>query len=91
MTKKSLYERLTTINRELDLLLGKTPSLKGIKNDNMNILLKYGLSYDDAKAWLEHEPNYIPIRQIFTEDESDKDLTESFKGSSTFSLGYERT
>jgi len=29
--------------------------------DNLKFLIGYGLTYAAAKAWLEQEPNYVPI------------------------------
>jgi len=42
----------------------------------MEFLIEYGLTYDEAKAWLEQEPNFVPIRRKETPNKSDVDETE---------------
>ena len=53
------------LNKAFDKLLAncKVTSFTTNKPDNMKFLIEYGLTYDEAKAWLEQEPNYVPIRR----------------------------
>jgi hypothetical protein len=40
------------------------------------LIRDFGLTANEAKTWLENEPDFHSIRRIFTGDESDEDLTE---------------
>jgi len=73
------YKRIFEINRKLDEMCVH----KLIKQeDNITILInKFDLTYEQAKAWLEQEPNFLPIRRKETVPKSDVDETEPFSES----------
>ena len=73
---ESIDDELYRLTKAFDKLLGKIPRLESIKKDNMTVLMDYGLTYNEAKAWLEQEPNYVPIRRKETPFKSDNNETE---------------
>lgn len=58
------------MSETLDEMLGKK-----LVRDNMEILMyDFGLTYNQAKMWLEQEPNYFTIRRIFTDKKNRRGL-----------------
>ena len=55
---------------------GKTNKEQVTKNNISILMSEFSLTYNQAKTWLEQEPNYFTIRRIFTERKSDNNLTE---------------
>ncbi len=49
---------------------------KQFKENTAILMSEFGLTYSQAKSWLNQEPNYFTTRRIFTEKKSDKDFTE---------------
>jgi len=46
-------------------------STEQFTENNIDLLMnKFGLTYQQAKAWLENEPNYFTTRRIFTEPQN---------------------
>ena len=68
-------ERLRQLSKEFDKLLGITENTE-IHNyeSNLDRLVRFGFTLDEAKAFLGHEPNYI--RRKVTDDESDDKVPE---------------
>jgi hypothetical protein len=57
----SIDERLDKLIRDFDELLGNHRHIDSGKDiDNMDRLHDLGLTIDEAKVWLEQEPNYRP-------------------------------
>jgi hypothetical protein len=81
--KETLDERLSRLNSEWDATLrelGVYPeSCNRNKNDNddVNYLLLFGLSHKEAKAWLEHEPNYSPSDDGYHEGSNRRKVTRT--------------
>jgi hypothetical protein len=45
--------------------------------ENENIydkLIRYGLTHEEAKAWIDQEPNFVPSDKFLQPKKSDKDL-----------------
>ncbi len=71
--KETLEERIDRINKALeDLLNGitKEPAENAIQE-----LSYFGLTFEEATAWLEHEPNYVPTDDFLQRDKNAKDFT----------------
>jgi hypothetical protein len=52
-------------------------STEQLMEDNITFLVnEFDLTNKQAKAWLEQEPNFIPIRRFFTARKPDEDFTE---------------
>ena len=64
----TIDDKLKRLNAEFDKLLNPT------YEKNLQKLIRYGLTEEEAKAWLDQEPNYT--RRILTRKKSDEDLTE---------------
>jgi len=64
-------DRLKRLNDELDRILSK-PS-EGVES-NLQKLIRFGLSEDEAQAWLNREPNYS--RRKVTPFRTDEDEPE---------------
>ena len=77
-----IRDELHRLSEEFRKLAGlpestKIPSLATIEKNNISVLMdEFGLTYDQAKVWLEQEPNYIPIRRKVTPWKSDEEVTE---------------
>jgi len=55
------------------------PPIDGTNTDKKvcpEYLTKFGLTLDEAKAWLEQEPNYVPSDESKQREESDGEVTE---------------
>jgi len=63
MKKDLLAERLAKINAALEEMLGESPSRSVYEETTPEQLGKlFGLTIDQAKAWLENEPNFTSDR-----------------------------
>lgn len=56
--KENLKERIERINRELDDMLKDDRLPFPQRTSSEELMLKFGLSVTQAKAWLKKEPNF---------------------------------
>jgi len=68
---ESIDDQLKRLNAEFDKLLNTTSEEP---ENNLQRLIRFGLSEGEAQAWLNQEPNYS--RQKVTRIETDEDETE---------------
>ena len=75
--KESIEDRLAQINREIDAMLMPNHTVENPPND---VVMRFGLSPEEAKTWLEYEPNYTPNRRKVTpldrKERTDEDVPE---------------
>ena len=71
----TIDDRLNKVLKDLDGMLGKSDMPRNIESD-MDFLIHFGFTFNEAKAWLKREPNYV--RRKVTEDKSDTEVTEPF-------------
>lgn len=65
-------DRLNKLIKEFDKMLGKPKKIEG----NLERLIRFGFTLDEAKGWLEQEPNYQPSDETLQRNKPDEDLTE---------------
>lgn len=63
--KDTIEKRLDDLIRDFDELLGRHDEVEpsGIVETSKK-LVSFGLTIDEAKAWLSNEPNYIGRRKV---------------------------
>jgi len=71
---ETIDERLRKLSKEFDKLLGKTEEQSTERN--IDRLIHFGLTLNEAKSWLKQEPNYVPSDESKHDDESDGEVTE---------------
>jgi hypothetical protein len=76
MIDHSIDDELHKLREEFEKLLNPE-KVQANETTIPEQLKKFGLTLDEAKAWLEQEPNFFTNRRIFTDKRTDEDLTES--------------
>jgi len=73
----SIDDELHRLNKEFDKLLGISNSVCAIQKTTPEQLIRFfGLTTEEAKGWLESEPNFIPSDGSYHAKKSDDKLTE---------------
>jgi hypothetical protein len=74
----SIDERLNKLIRDFDELLGKRQKTV-FENDinNLDRLIDLGLTTDEAKYWLEQEPNFMPSDDSYHEPSNRRKVTRT--------------
>jgi hypothetical protein len=73
-----IRDELHRLNKEFKKLL-ENSSNTHLEKTLPEHLTKFGLTLDEAKAWLEQEPNFKPSDEILHGNRSDEDFTEPRK------------
>ena len=71
-----IRDELHRLNVEFKKLLGTSTSTHVSEKTLPEDLIKFGLTLNEAKAWLENEPNFIPSDESYHDDETDDKLPE---------------
>jgi hypothetical protein len=75
MTDDSIGDELHRLSEEFRKLVGKSTDFT-LEKTSPTELSKYGLTLDEAKTWLEYEPNYKPADEKKQSHRTDEDETE---------------
>jgi hypothetical protein len=77
----AIDDRLAKILEEFNRMLGKPEK----DEDALSKLIRLGLTPNEAKTWLENEPNFIPSDEFLQRKKSDGDFTlpDSTRSNST--------
>ena len=80
MTDDSIGDELHRLSEEFKKLLGDSKSETVAEKTTPEQLSKiFGLTIDEAKAWLEQEPDYKPTDGFLQRKRTDGDLTVPLK------------
>lgn len=67
MTDDPIGDELHRLNEEFKKLVGNSTNIPISEKTLPEHLTKFGLTLDEARAWLEQEPNFFTSRRIFTD------------------------
>jgi hypothetical protein len=62
-----IRDELHRLNEEFKKLLGNSSSIHVSEKTLPEHLIRFGLTTEEARAWLEQEPNFFTSRRIFTD------------------------
>jgi hypothetical protein len=77
--KETPEERIDRLNKEFDKLLVGNTSEHTLPETTPQNLSVFGLTFDEAKAWLKREPRYPTDRRKFTENQDRRGLDRTVK------------
>ena len=76
MTDDSSRDELHRLGEEFKKLADNSNPTNNIEKTTPDQLAKHGLTLDEAKAWLEQEPNYVPADEFLQRKRADDNLTK---------------
>jgi hypothetical protein len=89
MLDSSIDDKLHRLKKEFDELLGDSNNLeKANRTTPERLVQRFDLTLDEAKAWLEQEPNFMPSDGFLQRRKSDTDLTKPERRFCATSVGY---
>jgi hypothetical protein len=80
MTDDSIGDELHKLSEEFRKLAGLPTSTEIPEKTPQEQLTKFGLTLDEAKAWLRKEPNYVPADEKKHLNRADEDVPVPQKG-----------
>lgn len=73
----SIDDKLQRLKEEFDKLLGVSSNIHHIETTTPKQLTQYGLTLDEARDWLEREPNFIPSDDSYHELSNRRKVTRT--------------
>lgn len=74
--KGTVDERLAELRREFEASLRIHPRSR---IENLDTLVAFGLTIDEAKYWLEHEPNFMPSDDSYHDSSNRRKVTRTIE------------